>query len=226
MRAVYIILLFGFLLSGCTVVEPVSHATAVITPIPENATLVQLNENSRVYIPAVSDRWTISKMAPAFLIEERVHLRGNDLAKQGGNINKKDLLELVTRQLQNEELFIYNDQSHAYLTIDLVKLKKGGKAPNAKIIRQSAIYGLQSLESEEGVTDVDSSVNNILLAGVDLATMYSAHYRQRDSPVEFRGIIGFQNGYWLFLYYTDLLRDSKDLPQIEQLLQSWVFEFK
>lgn len=227
MRAIYIILFLVLLLSGCA---PVSNDNALsarqVLVIPENITPVQLNDNCRVYIPELSDQWTISATAPDFLVAERAYKREYNLEKRGKTVDKEKVFELAQKQLQNEELFIYNAQSHAYLTIDLVRIKEGDRPPSEKVVRQSTVYGVQSLQSEGGVVDVTSSVNNTLLGGVAHANKFGASYRQFDKPVEFRGIIGFQGRYWLFLYYTDFLKDSGDLSQIEPLLESIVFEFK
>jgi len=229
-RAIYVILLFVFLLSGCATVAPVSNENATlprqVVTIPDNATPVQLNKDCRVYISDMSDRWTVSATAPDFLVEERAHKRELNLKKQGKNVDKNQLLEVARKQLQNEELFVYNALSQAYLTVDLVRLKEGGRPPSEKVVRQSTVYGVQSLQSEGGVTDVSSSVNNSHLAGVTHATKFNASYRQFEQPIEFSGIIGFQKPYWLFLYYTDFLKDVDDMPQMEQLMEAIIFEFK
>jgi len=131
---------------------------------------------------------------------------------------------LARRRLGANELFIFNPDSGAVLTIDFSPLRGGEKAPEDGTVASSARYAGESLESEEGVDGVETKTDKVHVPGADYAHQIQASYRQRGKPLKFTGIIGFVDPYWFYLYYKDPLRNTSDAEDMRRILDSIVLK--
>lgn len=198
-----------FLLTGAA-----SLSAETITVVPGVA--LELN------LPG--QRWEMSRQAPGFLLRETAEHLEHELAAQGKQVDAESLREAADRRLAANELFVFNPESGAVLTIDFSPLKENEKAPGHRTVAASARYAGESLASEEGIEGAESRVDKVRISGADSAYRVRASYRQHGEPTKFTGIIGFIDPYWFFLYYTDPLRDPEDGKEMERMMETLVLK--
>jgi len=172
----------------------------------------------KVEVPG--DRWSISNEAPSFLVEENVEHLEHELLAQGKKVDADALQAAARKRLAANEAFIVNLTSGACLTIDFSPLREGEAAPGKKTIATSARYAGEGLQDEEGVTEVQQKSGKTEIRGAEIAYRVEAEFRMHDEPRKFIGIVGFKSPYWFYLYYTDPLRDSTDMQDMERILES------
>jgi hypothetical protein len=168
------------------------------------------------------DRWSITREAPSFLVEEIAEHLEHELLAQGKKVEPAALRAAAQKRLAANEAYIVNPTSGAYLAIDFSPLREGEAAPGKKAIAASARYAGEGLVDEEGATEVSQKSSKTELQGASVAYRVDASFRMHDEPRKFIGIIGFRKPYWFYLYYTDPLRDAADAREMEQILQSIV----
>jgi hypothetical protein len=194
-----------FLLTGA-----VSVAAETINVVPGVALEVNLP----------GQKWELSRQAPEFLVLETAEHLEHELAAQGKQVDAEKLKEAAGKRLAANELFIFNPESGAVLTVDFSPLRENEKAPRDRTVAASARYAGESLSDEEGIEGVKSKTDRVKLAGAGSAHRIRASYRQHGKPVKFTGIIGFVDPYWFFLYYMDNLRDPGDGAEMGEILES------
>jgi len=167
-------------------------------------------------------KWQISRQAPEFLFLETVEDLKHEPAAPGKEI--ETLKGLARLRLGANELFIFNPDSGAVLTIDFSPLRGDEKAPEERTVASSARYAGESLESEEGVEGVETKTDKVHVPGADFAHRIQASYRQRGKPVKFTGIVGFVDPYWFYLYFKDPLRNPGDAEDMRRILDSLVLK--
>ena len=169
-------------------------------------------------------KWQMSRQTPEFLILQTAEHLEHELADQGKQVDAEELKAAAAKRLAANELFIFNPDSGAVLTIDFSPLKENEKAPRDRTVAASARYAGDSLSSEEGLEGVESKTDKVKVAGAASAHRIKASYRQHGEPMKFTGIIGFIEPYWFFFYYTDPLRDPGDAEEMGRILDSLVLK--
>jgi hypothetical protein len=191
-------------------------------PLSLPAETLQLVPDLDLKVELPGDRWSISREAPAFLIEETAEHLEHELLAQGKKVDPAALQAAAKKRLAANEAYIVNTASRAYLTIDFSPLREGETAPGKKAIAASAKYAGEGLVDEEGATEVRQKSSKTEIRGAEAAYRVDASFRMHDEPRKFIGIIGFRAPYWFYLYYTDPLRDAADILEMEQILQTIV----
>jgi len=166
------------------------------------------------------DRWSISREAPAFLVEEIAEHLEHELLAQGKKLDPAALQAAAQKRLAANEAYIVNPASGAYLAIDFSPLREGENAPSKKAIAASAKYAGEGLVDEEGATEVRQKSSKTEIRGAEIAYRIDATFRMHEEPRKFIGIVGFKAPYWFYLYYTDPLRDADDTREMEQILDT------
>jgi len=189
-------------------------------PLSLPAETLQLVPGLALKVELPGDRWTISREAPAFLVEETAEHLGHELEAQGKKPDSAALQAAARKRLAANEAYIFNPASGAYLTIDFSPLREGEKAPGKKAIATSAKYAGEGLVDEEGATEVQQKSSRSEVRGAEVAYRVDASFLMHDEPCKFVGIIGFRSPYWFYLYYTDPLRDAGDIEEMEQILRT------
>ncbi|WP_155890685.1 hypothetical protein [Desulfuromonas sp. TF] len=169
-------------------------------------------------------KWQMSRQAPEFLVRETAEHLEHELADKGKQVDAESLKAEAGKRLAANELFIFNPDSGAVLTIDFSPLKEKEKAPRDRTVASSARYAGESLSSEEGIEGVESKTDKVKVAGAGSAYRVNASYRQHGDPMKFTGIIGFAEPYWFFFYYTDPLRDPGDAEEMGRILDALVLK--
>lgn len=168
---------------------------------------------------AVQPDWTIPQEPPAALVEEIAEHIGHEAEEQGASPTRAQLLQVARQRLAANEAIIYHE-SGAHLDIDFSPLDAGEKPPAKKTLRNSAKYAAQSLQSEEGVSDVVWEVQPFEVKGARDAFLLSADYQQHAEPVRFLGVIGSAGNQWFFLYYTDRGKSAGTFEAMQEMLAS------
>lgn len=189
-------------------------------PLSLPAETLQLVPGVVLKVELPSDRWSISREAPPFLVEEIAEHLEHELLAQGKKVDPAALQEAAQKRLAANEAYIVNAASGAYLAIDFSALREGEAAPGKKAIAASAKYAGEGLVDEEGATEVRQKSSKTELRGAEFAYRVDASFRMHDEPRKFIGIVGFRAPYWFYLYYTDPLRDGGDIREMEQILQT------
>jgi len=140
--------------------------------------------------------WTVGREAPEFLLEETAEHLEHELAAQGRTLDPSALQAAARKRLAANEAYIYNAASGAYLAIDFSPLREGEAAPGKRTIATSARLAGESLESEEGTSDVSHDYRKAVVTGADVAYRVDAAFRHHDAPRKFIGVIGFRSPYW------------------------------
>ena len=169
---------------------------------------------------SVPDGWTLYKEAPIALLEEAAEHIAHEAAEQGASPTHEQLIDAARKRMAANEAILYHEQSGAHLDIDFSTLDEGQKAPSSRTLRKSAKYAAQSLEGEEGVSDVAWDVDRIKIRGARDAYLLSADYKHHDHPVRFLGVIGFVPEQWFFFYYTDPLKAEGAYAEMQAVIDS------
>jgi hypothetical protein len=199
-----------------------SLAFLFVLPLSLPAETLQLVPGVVLKVELPSDRWSISREAPAFLVEEIAEHLEHELLAQGKKVDPAGLQAAAQKRLAANEAYIVNAASGAYLAIDFSPLREGEAAPGKKAIAASAKYAGEGLVDEEGATEVRQKSSKTKLGGAELAYRVDARFRMHDEPRNFIGIIGFRAPYWFYFYYTDPLRDARDIQEMEQILRTLI----
>jgi hypothetical protein len=191
-----------------------------ISPLSLPAETLQLVQGLDLEIDLPSDRWSISREAPSFLIEEIAEHLEHELVAQGKKLDTAALRVAAQKRLAANETYIVNPISGAFMTIDFSPLREGEKAPGKKAIAASAKYAGEGLVDEEGASEVVQQSRKTEIRGAKIAYRIDASFRMHDEPRKFIGIVGFSAPYWFYFYYTDPLRDAGDIQEMEQILRT------
>jgi len=191
---------------------------------PLAAETIRVRPDLIVELNLPSARWTISRQAPDFLLEETAEHLEHELAGQGKQLDPGKLRAAAVNRLAANEIFVFNPDSGAVLTLDFSPLREGEDPPGRKTVAASARYAGDSLASEEGITEVDAETGKTSVEGAEHAYRVAARYRHHGQPTEFVGIVGFVRPYWFFFYYTDPLKDRRDAGEMNTILASTVLK--
>lgn len=201
---------FFWLLLVCFSVLPASLAAETLPLVPGLALQLELP----------SERWTLSREAPPFLVAETAEHLEHELLAQGKKVDAAALRVAAEKRLAANEAYVCNLTSGACLAVDFSALRDGESAPSRRTLAESARLSGESLESEEGATEVVQKSSRSSVTGAENAYRVDATYRHHGVAQRFVGIIGFVAPYWFYLYYTDPLRDPADLKEMEQILKA------
>lgn len=180
---------------------------------------VTLADDMMLDIVLPSERWQMSTEPPDSLVTRMVEHIHHDLESQGKEVSAAQVEEVARKRLASNELFVYSETG-AHLEIDISAIDKGDAPPSRRTVKKSARYAGGSMESEEGMSDVDYRVRRTAIEGAKVCYRLDVDYREHGQPRHFIGLIGFENPYWLYFYYTDPLEDPVDRQQMEQILGS------
>jgi hypothetical protein len=184
-------------------------------PLPVTAAELVISEDLFVEIP-LREGWTLHLEPPeALVLEMAAHVAHEPAA---ANASAAQIEKVTRKRLAANEAFVYHAASGAHLEIDFSPLEQGASAPSTKTLRTSAEYAAQSLEGEEGVSNVAWDVIPVKIQGAREAFQLVADYQRHDLPVKFVGTIGYVEGYWLFLYFTDPSQKPEVFEQMQEML--------
>jgi len=192
----------------------------MLLPFPLSAETLQVAPGVSLEFSLPSERWTVAHEAPRFLLEETAEHLDHELAAQGKKLDDVALQTAARKRLAANEAYIFDAASGACLAIDFSPLRDGEEAPRRKTLAASARLAGESLESEEGTSDVHHDSRKAEITGAEMAYRVDAEFRHHGESLQFVGIIGFHSPYWFYLYYTDPLRDPADRLELEQILRS------
>lgn len=192
----------------------------LILPFSLAAETLQLVPGLALQVELPSSRWVVSREAPELLVEETAEHLEHELLAQGKKLDAAALKAAAVKRLAANEAYIFNPASGAHLAIDFSPLREGEGAPGKKTIAASARLAGESLEGEEGASEVRQESRKSSVKGAEAAYRVDATFRQHGEPRKFIGIIGFRAPYWFYLYYTDPLREPADEREMELILKS------
>lgn len=197
--------------------------------IASDMKIIPLADDMDLGIRLPGDNWKISPEPPMFLVEEVAEHIEHELEETGRmteSLTLDQLKKAALKKLQANEGYVFNPATGAHLDVDISRLGEGGVAPSARGVENSARYAVSSLEGDEGVSAVVARVEKTRLAGTQYAWRISADYKMHEEPRRFVGIVAFASPYWVYLYYTDPLKNNTDYSEMEEMLQSAVLGFK
>ena len=168
----------------------------------------------------LSEGWTLHLEPPDALVKEMAKHVAHEPA--AANATAEQIEGVARKRMAANEATVYHAASGAHLDIDFSPLDQGQSAPSSQTLRNSAKYAAQSLEGEEDVTDVVWDVTSVKINGAREAFQLAADYKQHDSPIKFLGIIGYVEGYWFFLYYTDPGKGSATFGEMQAMIEQLV----
>lgn len=184
--------------------------------LPVDAAEIVVTENLVVEIN-VTEGWTLHLEPPDALVKEMaVHVAHEPAA---ANATAEQIENVARKRLAVNEATVYHAASGAHLDIDFSALDPGQSAPSSITLRNSAEYAAQSLEGEDDVAEVVWEVTPGKVNGARDAFQLAADYKKHDLPVKFLGIIGYVEGYWFFLYYTDPGKDPGTFGEMQSMLE-------
>jgi len=169
---------------------------------------------------SIQDGWALYLEPPAALVEHTAEHIAHEAEAQGADPTQEQLRQAARKRLAANEAILYHEIGGAHLDIDFSPLNPGEKPPNTKTLRNSAKYAVQSLEGEEGVSDVDWDISPMKVRGAKDAFLLAANYMQHQQLVHFLGVIGFAGDQWFFLYYTDRSKAPGTLREMQEMLDS------
>ena len=192
---------------------------AILLALPAYAVEIAVTEKL-VFEINLSDGWTLHLEPPDALVKEMaIHVAHEPAA---ANATAEQIETVARKRLTANEAIVYHAASGAYLLVDFSPLDAGKSAPSAKTLRNSARYAADSLTSEDDVTDVVWEVTPRAVQGAGEAFQLAADYKQHDLTMKFLGIVGYAEGYWFFLYYTDPLKVAGTYAEMQAMLEQAV----
>lgn len=189
-------------------------------PLTAMAETAQVMPGLALEFSLPSDRWTLSKRAPEFLVEELAGRLGEGMLKKARKAGITNAKDAARKMLSANELFIYNEDSGAHLDVDFSAIGADEKPPSKRTVAYSARSAGESLVGEEGLSDVTHKTKKVRVEGARNAYRLDAGFRRLGDKIRFVGVIGFTDPYWFFFYYTDHLKDQRDLNDMERILKS------
>lgn len=184
------------------------------------AETAQVMPDLAVEVTLPSERWTLSRQSPSFLVEEVARHLGEEMLKKARRSGLTNAKDVARKMLSANELFIYNKDSGAHLEVDFSPLRAEERPPTRRAVAYSARYAGESLLEEEGLSDVIQKTKKTQVDGARIAYRLDAKFRRHGNQVQFIGVIGFSDPYWFYLYYTDPLKDPRDLSELEKVIRS------
>jgi len=194
-------------------------ALSLLLCLQANAEMIEISATTSLQL-TVPDGWLLAKEPPQQLLEEMAEHISHEAAEKGQHPTQEQLLGAARNRLAANEVLLYNPKTLAFMTLDFSPLKQGEREPGKKSIKLSAKYAGESLEQEEGVSQLRGASKEMSIKGAWYAYRYDASYQHHEENMAFSGIIGFSAPYWFFFYYTDYLQDPADKLRSEQLLES------
>ena len=191
-------------------------SVAILLAMPCYAAEITVSETLVLEIN-LAEGWSLYLDPPEALLEETTRQIAHEPA--AANATAEQIESVARRRLAANEAFVYHTASGAYLTIDFSPLELGEAAPSSSNLRNSARSAAKSLAGEEEVADVASDVTPCTVSGTRAAFQLAADYRQHGHPMKFLGIIGYVEGYWFYLYYTDPGRDPAAFGEMRAMLE-------
>lgn len=188
-----------------------------ISLLPLSAVAVEIEVADQLIVEfPLRAGWTLHMEPPAALVEDMAsHVAYEPAA---ANASSAQIEKVTRKRLAANEAFVYHAASGAHLEIDFSPLGQGESAPSTGTLRSSAKSAAQSLEGEEDVSHVVWEVKSVDVKGAREAFQLVADYQQHDLPVKFVGTIGYVEGYWFFLYFTDPSQQSEVFEQMQGML--------
>lgn len=167
--------------------------------------------------------WQAPEAPPADLLEEVALHIGHEARIQGKNPSQSQLLKAAAQRLSSNEILLYHPSSGAWISFDFSLLRKDEATPDAKTLELSARYALESLQNEEGVSDLQASQRDAQLTGAPGTRRITTSYRHHDTLTGFNGLIGYLPGEWFFIYATSYPDKAGLRSQIDALFDSLHF---
>lgn len=167
-----------------------------------------------------ADHWQVSAVPPDFLVEDMAGHLSEEMLRTARAAGMDDPLEVARKNLSINELFVVNPETGAWLAVDFSPLREGESAPNRRTVARSAQFAGQSLQGEEGLSELTYSTKRVRLPGARHAHRLDAEFEKHGTPIRFIGIVGFADPHWIFLYYTDYQEDAQDMVDMEAILKS------
>ena len=168
----------------------------------------------------IPEGWQLAVEPPPKLLQEMAEHISHDAAEKGYSPTKDQLLDAAQKRLTANEILLYNPQTMANMSIDFSPLRQGEREPSSKSIKLSAKYAGESLEQEEGVSQLNGNSFETQINGARHAYRYDANYLHHEEKMAFSGIIGFAAPYWFYFYYTDYLHAPADADRAQQVFDS------
>jgi len=193
--------------------------TVLLIPFTVVGEQIQIDANTSLHF-TVPPGWEWAKTPPQALLEEFAEHIAHEAEEKGHSPTQAQLLEAAEKRLVANEVLLYNPATLSYMTLDMSHLRQGEKPPSKKTIKLSAKYAGQSLENEEGVSQVKGKSSESSINGAWYAYRYDAGYFHHEERMQFAGIIGFTAPHWFFFYFTDYMKDPADQAKGEQVFQS------
>ncbi len=169
---------------------------------------------------SIPEGWVRADEPPEKLVAIMAEHIGHEAEEKGQSPSEEQLLKAASKRLSANEVLLFNPETLAHMSIDFSSLRQGEKAPSRKSIQLSAKYAGESLEQEEGVSNLKGQSRNAEITGAWYAHLYEANYLHHDEQMFFSGTIGYAEPYWFYFYYSDYLKDPADRDKAEQLLKT------
>lgn len=195
----------------------------IFIPQLASAQTTILASNSALNFELPSDRWEVSVDPPELAIEAMLVDMAHDKKKKGEEIDLVTLRALSEKFMKVNNLFIYNPATEAYLMVSLSPQNRAESRPTEKSIQASVHWAVDALDDHAEVEDLNSYqtvVQSVVIPGVEYATQITSSAPLFGDSHNFIGVIGYSYPHWVFLYYNDKARDSKDLFEMEQIIKS------
>ena len=174
-----------------------------------------------------SNRWQVSAEPPALAIDAMYADLVFGKNQKGEDFDPEKLRQMATKFVQINNLYIYNEESEAYLMISISPFDEKNGPPKKKHIKNSAKWAVDAILEHADVSDLSSftsSTSFIEIPGMNYAARIDADYPMFGEPHHFIGIIGYAHPYWVFMYYNDKLEDSYDLKEMKKIISSIKFD--
>lgn len=187
---------------------------------PSGAETIAIDASRSLQVDLPGGKWQLTREAPSFLVEESVEHLTHEVAAKGQKVSLEKVREVARRRLGANEAYLCQSESRACLVVDISPLRPGEDPPTAKSVRLSAKFAAEGLKEEEGIEGLKQTVRPIRVPGSSYTYRIDASYRQHGEKRKFIGIVAFAHPCWIYLYYTDPLRDPADAGIIEKVLTS------
>ncbi len=187
----------------------------------------RLISNTLLRYELPSDRWQVATEAPQLAIDAMYDDLVFGKKQKGEDFDPEKLRTMAVKFVQTNNLYIYNEQTEAYLMISISSYNEETGPPGKKAILGSAQWAVDAISEHADVKDLSpykSSIERVDIPGMKYAVKVDSNYPLFGEPHHFIGIIGYSHPYWAFLYYNDKVKNTQDLTEMRRLLDSIKFD--
>lgn len=220
----FIVLLILTIAVGCAGsakrVDPV-NAIALSVPVDSDFELHQVSSDLGLVVETLPAYWQVTTDATPHMLEHQAEHEEEDAWRAGVRITRTEALQRARRFFENsKDLYFLNSRSETHLLFSFAKIKPQQPEPTADHLATSARAAMSGVTAE-GWTKHSEIHRPVQVKGAEHAHYFEIDYTKENERQLFKGVVGYAQPYWFWLYTYDHLHDPQDLALLGRILETF-----